>query len=128
MTNGLVIVLGATGRNFAAGMSGGIAYVYDDRGDFSIRRCNKASVDLEPLVAPADVEQVRDLLARHRDATGSPRAAWILEHWADAQPKFIKVFPHEFKRVLGVARTDAAYAPPNTSSPLVAAAAEVQHG
>ena len=50
MTNGLVIVLGSTGRNFAAGMSGGIAYVYDDQGDFSIRRCNKASVDLEPLV------------------------------------------------------------------------------
>ena len=106
MTNGLVIVLGSTGRNFAAGMSGGIAYVYDDQGDFSIRRCNKASVDLEPLVDPADVEQVRDLLARHRDVTGSPRAAWILEHWADAQPKFIKVFPHEYKRVLGVARVE----------------------
>ena len=128
MTNGLVIVLGSTGRNFAAGMSGGIAYVYDDQGDFSIRRCNKASVDLEPLVDPADVEQVRNLLARHRDATGSPRAAWILEHWADAQPKFIKVFPHEYKRVLGVARAEAVYAPPNTSSPLVAAGAEVQHG
>ena len=128
MTNGLVIVLGSTGRNFAAGMSGGIAYVYDDQGDFSTRRCNKASVDLEPLVDPADIEQVRNLLARHRDATGSPRAAWILEHWADAQPKFIKVFPHEYKRVLGVARVDAAYAPPSTSSPLVAAAAEVQHG
>jgi glutamate synthase domain-containing protein 3 len=128
MTNGLVIVLGSTGRNFAAGMSGGIAYVYDDQGDFSIRRCNQASVDLEPLVDPADVEQVRNLLARHRDSTGSPRAAWILEHWADAQPKFIKVFPHEFKRVLGIARADAAYAPPTTSSPLMAAAAEVQHG
>jgi glutamate synthase domain-containing protein 3 len=128
MTNGLVIVLGSTGRNFAAGMSGGIAYVYDDQGDFSVRRCNKASVDLEPLVDPADVEQVRNLLARHRDATGSPRAAWILEHWADAQPKFIKVFPHEYKRVLGVARAEAVYAPPNTASPLVAAAAEVQHG
>ncbi len=112
MTNGLVIVLGATGRNFAAGMSGGIAYVYDDQGDFSTRRCNKASVDLEPLVDPADIEQVRSLLARHRDLTGSPRAAWILEHWADAQPKFIKVFPHEYKRVLGVARTEAVYASP----------------
>ena len=59
MTNGLVIVLGSTGRNFAAGMSGGIAYVYDDQGDFSTRRCNKASVDLEPLVDPADIEKVR---------------------------------------------------------------------
>ncbi len=128
MTNGLVIVLGSTGRNFAAGMSGGIAYVYDDQGDFSTRRSNKSSVDLEPLVDPADVEQVRDLLARHRDATGSPRAAWVLEHWADAQPRFIKVFPHEYKRVLGVARAQSVYAPPAILSPLVATAAEVHHG
>jgi glutamate synthase domain-containing protein 2/glutamate synthase domain-containing protein 1/glutamate synthase domain-containing protein 3 len=130
MTNGLVIVLGSTGRNFAAGMSGGTAYVYDDRGDFGSRRCNKASVDLEPLVDPADVEKVRGLLERHRDLTGSPRAAWVLEHWADAQPRFIKVFPHEYKRVLGVARaasTEPAHHPP-TTAPRVAAAAEVQHG
>jgi len=130
MTNGLVVVLGATGRNFAAGMSGGIAYVYDDAGDFPTRRCNKASVDLEPLVISEDIEKVRGLLERHRDLTGSPRAAWILEHWADAQPKFIKVFPHEYKRVLGVARPSEvakrAEAPAN-SSPRVAAA-EVQHG
>jgi glutamate synthase domain-containing protein 2/glutamate synthase domain-containing protein 1/glutamate synthase domain-containing protein 3 len=130
MTNGMVIVLGSTGRNFAAGMSGGIAYVYDDQGDFSTRRCNKVSVDLEPLVDPADIEKVRRLLARHRDLTGSPRAAWVLEHWVDAQPKFIKVFPHEYKRVLGVARTEAVYASPNHASlPVTAAtAAGVQHG
>ncbi len=128
MTNGLVVVLGSTGRNFAAGMSGGIAYVYDDRGDFSSRRCNKASVDLEPLVDPADVERVQGLLARHRDLTGSPRAAWVLEHWAGAQPLFIKVFPHEYKRVLGVARVDSVYSPPTVSSPLVTVTAEVQHG
>ncbi|MGA2572434.1 MAG: glutamate synthase large subunit, partial [Terracidiphilus sp.] len=128
MTNGLVVVLGSAGRNFAAGMSGGIAYVYDDKGDFSSRRCNKASVDLEPLVAADDVEKVRGLLARHRDLTGSPRAAWVLEHWAQAQPLFIKVFPHEYKRVLGVARVDAVYSPPTVSSPLVTVAAEVQHG
>jgi glutamate synthase domain-containing protein 3 len=134
MTNGLVIVLGSTGRNFAAGMSGGIAYVYDDQGDFGIRRCNKASVDLEPLVDPADVDQIRGLLERHRDFTGSPRAAWVLEHWADAQPKFIKVFPHEYKRVLGVARTAATeavhHAPDHArdQAPRVAATAEVQHG
>ncbi len=130
MTNGMVIVLGATGRNFAAGMSGGVAYVYDDQGDFSTRRCNKASVDLEPLVDPADIEKVQRLLARHRDLTGSPRAAWVLEHWTDAQPKFIKVFPHEYKRVLGVARTEAVYASPNHSSLSVTAAtaAGVQNG
>ncbi|HTW61261.1 MAG TPA: hypothetical protein VMD55_05585, partial [Terracidiphilus sp.] len=131
MTRGLVVVLGATGRNFAAGMSGGIAYVYDDQGDFSTRRCNKASVDLEPLVASADIELVRGLLERHRDLTGSPRAAWVLEHWADAQPNFIKVFPHEYKRVLGVARVEEAYVSPNFVPRLVTAStpAEVQqHG
>jgi len=128
MTNGLVIVLGSTGRNFAAGMSGGTAYVYDDQGDFSTRRCNKASVDLEPLVDGADIDLVRGLLGRHRDATGSPRAAWVLEHWASEQPKFIKIFPHEYKRVLGVARAESVYASPSISPPLVTAAAEVQHG
>jgi glutamate synthase domain-containing protein 3 len=128
MTNGTVIVLGKAGRNFAAGMSGGIAYVYDGRGDFSIRRCNKTSVDLEPLVAEADVERVRALLERHRDLTGSPRAAWVLEHWTDAQPRFIKIFPHEYKRVLGAPRVESVYAPPTTASPLVTSSAEVLHG
>jgi glutamate synthase domain-containing protein 3 len=126
-----VIVLGSTGRNFAAGMSGGVAFIYDDQGDFSTRRCNKASVDLEPLADPADVDRVRALLARHRDLTGSPRAAWVLEHWADAQPKFIKVFPHEYKRVLGVERAASVYASPMLSSHLVTAnatATGVQHG
>jgi glutamate synthase domain-containing protein 3 len=128
MTNGTVLVLGATGRNFAAGMSGGIAYVYDDQGDFSTRRCNQTSVDLEPLTDPQDIERVRALLERHRDYTGSPRAAWVLEHWADAQPRFIKVFPHEYKRVLGVARATSIYASPTNPSPLVTSAAEVIHG
>ena len=129
MTNGTVVVLGTTGRNFAAGMSGGRAFVFDDQGDFSTRRCNKASVDLEPLVSDADVHEVRGLLERHRDYTGSPRAAWILEHWAEVQSKFIKVFPHEYKRVLGVERVDTIYCPPITTAPQVeAAAAEVQHG
>ena len=128
MTNGLAIILGSTGRNFAAGMSGGIAYVYDDKGDFSTRRCNKASVDLEPLVDSADIEKIQSLLARHRDLTGSPRAAWVLEHWADAQPLFIKVFPHEYKRVLGVERAQVEYTSPLATPTLVAASAEVKHG
>jgi glutamate synthase (NADPH) large chain len=132
MTKGTVVVLGMTGRNFAAGMSGGIAYIFDEQGDFAIRRCNQASVDLEPLVAQEDVDRVRGLLERHRDLTGSPRAAWILEHWADAQPRFIKVFPHEYKRVLGIARTEpasgSAHASQKISAPKVAATAEVRHG
>jgi glutamate synthase (NADPH/NADH) large chain len=127
MTNGFVVVLGSTGRNFAAGMSGGVAFVYDDQGDFSTRRCNRAMVDLEPLVLDEDVHRVRHLLERHRDLTGSPRAAWVLEHWASEQAKFIKVFPHEYKRVLGVARTEQVYISPISSSPLVAETG-VQHG
>ena len=124
MTNGTVVIIGKTGRNFAAGMSGGRAFVYDDRGDFTSRRCNTSSVDLEPLVLESDVNEVKGLLERHRDLTGSPRAAWLLEHWADAQPKFIKVFPHEYKRVLGIERVETLY---STSSPLMAAS-EVQNG
>jgi glutamate synthase domain-containing protein 3 len=124
MTNGTVVVIGSTGRNFAAGMSGGIAYVYDDAGDFGMRRCNPASVDLDPLEQEEDVALVRGLLERHRDATGSPRAAWILENWGEAQGRFIKVFPHEYKRVLGVARIESTE---STSSPLVGAS-ERQHG
>jgi glutamate synthase domain-containing protein 3 len=127
MTNGTVVVIGETGRNFAAGMSGGRAFVYDEQGDFTARRCNQTSVDLEPLIAEEDVAEVRGLLERHRDLTGSPRTAWLLEHWADAQPRFIKIFPHEYKRVLGIPRVETVYTPPQTSS-LVAAAAEVQHG
>ena len=127
MTNGLVLVLGATGRNFAAGMSGGAAYVYDEQGDFSTRRCNKAGVDLDPLTTDADIATVKNLLERHRDLTGSPRAAWVLEHWAEAQSKFIKVFPHEYKRVLGVPRSESVYVSSANASPLTAAS-EVQHG
>src|ERR1035441_7709322 len=107
MTKGTVLVLGATGRNFAAGMSGGVAFVYDDQGDFSTRRCNRAGVDLEPLASDQDVDLVRTLIERHIDLTGSPQAAWILEHWDTTQARFIKVFPHEFKRVMGIPRIDA---------------------
>jgi len=126
MTNGLVLVLGATGRNFAAGMSGGIAYVFDERGDFAEKRCNVESVDLEPLIEPEDVQLVRGLIARHHQLTGSPRAKWILENWQDAVSRFTKVFPHEYKRVLGVTRNQPASVP---VEPVAASAVEqVQHG
>jgi len=127
MTNGTVLVLGATGRNFAAGMSGGRAYVYDDQGDFSTRRCNRAAVDLEPLASDEDVELVRGLMQRHIELTGSPHAAWILEHWSTTQARFIKVFPHEHKRVLGVPRIEAVYISPSNSSPMVTTG-QVHHG
>ena len=104
MTKGLVVVLGKTGRNFAAGMSGGIAYVLDEKGDFAEKRCNTAAVDLEPLAADEDVQQLYALIADHVAATGSPRGKWILEKWTEMLPRFVRVFPHEYKRVLGVPR------------------------
>ena len=127
MTNGLVLVLGSCGRNFGAGMSGGIAYVFDERGDFPEKRCNRDSVDLDPLIESEDLQQVRDLVARHLELTGSPRAKWIVDNWNEAVTRFIKVFPHEFKRVLGISRTEQAYVP---GEPLAGAVAEeqVQHG
>jgi glutamate synthase (NADPH) large chain len=109
MTNGMVVVLGSCGRNFAAGMSGGLAYVFDENGDFTEKRCNLQSVDLEPLVEDVDLATVRNLVARHAELTGSPRAQWILENWQEAVPRFIKIFPHEYKRVLGVERRGIAY-------------------
>jgi glutamate synthase (NADPH/NADH) large chain len=132
MTKGLVVVLGACGRNFAAGMSGGVAYVFDERMDFTEKRCNRASVDLEPLIEFPDVGIVHDLVSRHWELTGSRRARGILDSWSEMLPRFIKVFPHEFKRVLGVSRTRQTYIPgqnlPGENLPVVAATEQVQHG
>jgi glutamate synthase domain-containing protein 2/glutamate synthase domain-containing protein 1/glutamate synthase domain-containing protein 3 len=100
MTNGLVIVLGKVGRNFAAGMSGGIAFVMDETGEFSRFRCNRASVDLEQVFDPQDQQLLRNWIFRHVEATGSPRGIYVLENWDAMLPKFVKVFPHEFKRVM----------------------------
>jgi glutamate synthase domain-containing protein 3 len=95
----VVVVLGKCGRNFGAGMNGGIAYVLDERGDFAERRCNTAGVDLDPL-ADDDIALLHRLISKHVEVTQSPRAKWILESWEQMLPKFIKVFPHEYKRVL----------------------------
>jgi glutamate synthase (ferredoxin) len=99
MTGGRVVVIGHTGRNFAAGMSGGIAYVLDEQGDFGIR-CNQEMVGLEELAEEEDVKLVRGLLERHREFTGSTVAARVLENWAALSTKFVKVMPHEYKRAL----------------------------
>jgi glutamate synthase (NADPH/NADH) large chain len=100
MTGGTVVVLGATGRNFAAGMSGGFAYVLDVEGDFA-KRCNTAMVDLEPVVAETEDEaSLRRLIESHARCTGSRRAQEILEKWAQYRPRFIKVFPREYRRAL----------------------------
>ena len=122
MTGGTVVVLGNTGRNFAAGMSGGIAYVYDEDGMFA-SKCNMAMVALDPVLTASEQEATIDksawhsltrggerqtdeailkgLIERHFKHTGSTRARTLLDDWSNARGKFIKVFPTEYKRALG---------------------------
>jgi glutamate synthase (NADPH/NADH) large chain/glutamate synthase (ferredoxin) len=115
MTGGTVVVLGKTGRNFAAGMSGGVAFVYDEDGQFATR-CNLAMVSLEKVLTSAeqtasihrkvwhggetDEAQLKKLLEEHHRWTGSKRARDLLDNWAVARTKFVKVFPNEYKRAL----------------------------
>jgi glutamate synthase (NADPH) large chain len=98
MTGGRVVVIGKTGRNFAAGMSGGLAYVLDVAGDFK-RRCNAEMVELEALEAD-DAEQVKEMLKRHVRYTNSTVAQKLLDNWKASQTKFVKVIPKDYKRVL----------------------------
>jgi glutamate synthase (NADPH/NADH) large chain len=116
MTGGTVVVLGMTGRNFAAGMSGGIAYVLDEDGSFKTR-CNLSMVSLEPLLAEAEQEAkvtrdvwhlgmsdeavLRRAVENHHRHTGSARAKEILDGWSEWRSRFVKVFPNEYKRALG---------------------------
>ncbi|QJD98019.1 glutamate synthase large subunit [Mucilaginibacter robiniae] len=98
MTGGRVLILGQTGRNFAAGMSGGIAWVYNPDGEF-VHNCNTEMVDLDPLEF-ADEEQIITLLRKHVQLTGSRLAQHLLNDWKEASVHFVKVFPKEYKRVL----------------------------
>jgi glutamate synthase (NADPH/NADH) large chain len=136
MTGGTVVVLGLTGRNFAAGMSGGFAFVYDEDGSFA-SRCNTAMVALEPVLSEteqakmekelaaagkgrarhagkADETLLRDLVERHLRFTGSTRALAILDDWDAARAKFVKVFPHEYRRALGEMHAKSAARPATT--------------
>jgi len=116
MTGGTVVVLGETGRNFAAGMSGGIAYVYDEHKTFETL-CNTVMVNLEPVTSAkeqeaklpralwhrgeADENILKGLIEKHAAYTGSTRAKKLLESWAEERTKFVKVFPNEYRRALG---------------------------
>jgi glutamate synthase (NADPH/NADH) large chain len=119
MTGGTVVVLGETGRNFAAGMSGGVAFVYDPKGEFA-KRCNTAMVALGPVLTAADQQAdsaswhsqqrggtpeadeviLKRLIERHFKHTGSTRARFLLDDWATGRSKFVKVFPSDYKRAL----------------------------
>ena len=99
MTGGHVVVLGPTGRNFGAGMSGGVAFVLDEAGEFP-SRVNTQMVGLEPLADPQQIARVRAMIERHRDFTGSARAGYVLENWPRLLPLFVCVVPKDFKRAL----------------------------
>ena len=107
MTGGRVVILGATGRNFAAGMSGGIAYVYDPDSALDVV-CNKETVALEDWQDDAEIAEVRAQIQRHVDYTGSDLAQEILDSWDDAVTKFVKVMPKDYRRMLeAVERVEA---------------------
>jgi glutamate synthase (NADPH) large chain len=99
MTGGRVVVLGGTGRNFAAGMSGGVAYVLDAAGDFK-RRCNMGMVELERVEADEDIAELRELIEKHVLYTGSAVGKRVLADWDAYLGKFVKVMPTDYKRVL----------------------------
>ena len=98
MTGGKVVVLGATGRNFAAGMSGGVAYVLDEAGSFPCR-CNQQMVGMEKMEGE-EIEEIRQLISKHAQYTGSKRAKQVLAEWEALAPKFVKVMPKDYKRVI----------------------------
>ena len=102
MTGGRAVILGATGRNFAAGMSGGIAYVFDEAGDFADLRCNLEMVDLEPLDQEADVAECRALIEKHAEVTDSSVAKRVLKEWEASLAKFVKVMPIDYKKALEI--------------------------
>jgi glutamate synthase (NADPH/NADH) large chain len=99
MTGGRVVILGATGRNFAAGMSGGVAYLWDPHERFLVN-CNLATVGLEKVEDYEDVAELRELIEKHQNYTGSTVASDILDRWDETLPQFVKVMPNDYKRVL----------------------------
>ena len=98
MTGGKAVILGPTGRNFGAGMSGGIAYIYNDKGNFE-ENCNSETFELETLL-DEDLNDLKDLITRHSDYTDSAVAKDILDNWETESQKFVKVMPTDYKRVL----------------------------
>jgi glutamate synthase (NADPH/NADH) large chain len=106
MTGGRTIVLGKTGRNFAAGMSGGIAYVLDEEGSFDYY-CNMGMVEISLVEELQDIRELQDLISKHLKYTGSQRAKTILDDWERYLPLFIKVIPYEYKRVLEEKKLEA---------------------
>ena len=99
MTGGIAVILGEVGRNFGAGMSGGIAYVYDANKTFK-KHCNTEGLNLDPVTETEDIATLKGLIENHYNATLSPLAQRILEKWEVELPKFIKVLPEEYRQAL----------------------------
>jgi glutamate synthase (ferredoxin) len=123
MTGGRAVILGRTGRNFAAGMSGGIAYVLDADGRFE-QRCNREMVDLEPLIDADDVDFVQVAIMKHVTLTGSRYAEQLLAKWATVQRRIVKVMPREYKRALAAETKRKAEKPVERAPVLVAKPAD----
>jgi glutamate synthase (NADPH/NADH) large chain len=104
MTGGRAVILGPTGINFAAGMSGGVAYVWDQQGDFA-RKCNTGMVDLDAVESDADLAELLEMIERHQIYTGSTVADRVLELWPEVATQFVKVMPVDYKRVLAERQT-----------------------
>ncbi len=100
MTGGRTVVLGMTGRNFAAGMSGGVAYVLDEVGDFEKHRCNLQMVGLEDVAEADDIDELRRMIENHHRYTGSTVAQRVLDNWDELLPNFVKVIPTDYKKAL----------------------------
>jgi len=115
MTGGRVVILGPTGRNFAAGMSGGIAYIWDNQNEFR-RNYNPGMVELETVEQPEDISELQNLISLHFENTGSPVAKQILDNWSSALTQFIKVMPTDYKRVLAERAQQSSHAHGETSN------------
>jgi glutamate synthase (ferredoxin) len=99
MTGGCVVILGSVGKNFAAGMSGGIAYVFDDRHELYLN-LNKELVSMEAVTAKYDAQELRAMIERHVKETGSSRGKVILENWEETLPLFKKIVPNDYRFML----------------------------
>ena len=99
MTGGCVVVLGNTGKNFAAGMSGGIAYVLDEDSDLYLK-LNKELVSMDAVTSKYDVMSLKDMITSHVKATGSEKGKVVLENFKDYLPKFKKIIPHDYQKML----------------------------
>jgi len=107
MTGGRVVILGPTGRNLAAGMSGGVAYIYAPDRDVLRLNCNLELVDLESVEAAEDVAELQEMLERHARFTDSTVASGLLANWAGALPQFVKIMPRDYKRALAEMAAEA---------------------